>query len=95
MASIAKPRDIIDRKALLAELEELVGWSGYTPKTQGQVLDIFKTAFNRGWDEVRRQHQIVFPEGLLVLNPSGAAIARRCDGRPAAEFWKQNAAGTR
>ena len=38
------------------------------------------------WDEVRRQHQIVFPEGLLVLNPSGAAIARRCDGRPTAEL---------
>ena len=57
MVSIAKPRDIIDRKALLAELEELVGWSGYTPKTQGQVLDIFKTAFNRGWDEVRRRFE--------------------------------------
>jgi [protein-PII] uridylyltransferase len=57
MVSIAKPRDIIDRKALLAELEELVGWSGYSPKTQGQVLDIFKTAFNRGWNEVRRRFE--------------------------------------
>ena len=28
MTEIAKPRDIIDRKALLASLEELVGWSG-------------------------------------------------------------------
>ena len=57
MPSIAKPRDIIDRKALLAELQELVGWSGYTPKTQGQVLDIFKTAYTRGWDEVRRRFE--------------------------------------
>lgn len=33
------------------------------------------------WDELRRQHQLVFPEGLLVLNDSGAAIVRLCDGR--------------
>lgn len=33
------------------------------------------------WDAVREQHQLVFPEGLLVLNESGAAIARQCDGR--------------
>lgn len=33
------------------------------------------------WDELRQQHQVVFPEGLLVLNPSGAAIVRLCDGR--------------
>jgi len=57
MPSIPNPRDIIDRKALLAELEALVGWSGYAPKTQGQVLDIFKTAYNQGWDEVRRRFE--------------------------------------
>jgi len=57
MVSIAKPRDIIDRKALLASLQELVGWSGYTPKTQGQVLDIFKTAHAQGWNEVRRRFE--------------------------------------
>ncbi len=57
MDSIPKPRDIIDRKALLAELDELVGWSGYTPKTQTQVLDIFKTSYNRGWTEVRRRFE--------------------------------------
>jgi coenzyme PQQ biosynthesis protein PqqD len=33
------------------------------------------------WDEVRRQHQLVFPEGLLVLNDSAAAVVRLCDGR--------------
>ena len=55
--TIQKPRKIIDRKALKAELNELVEWSGYTPKTQGQVLDIFKTAFANGWDEVRRRFE--------------------------------------
>ena len=57
MANITKPRDIIDRKALLGELEDLVGWSGYNPKTQGKVLDIFKTAHKRGWSEVRRRFE--------------------------------------
>jgi [protein-PII] uridylyltransferase len=57
MDNIAKPRDIFDRKALLGQLEDLVGWSGYTPKTQGQVLDIFKLAHKNGWTEVRRRFE--------------------------------------
>lgn len=38
------------------------------------------------WDELRRQHQLVFPEGVLVLNETGAAIARLCDGRSVDEL---------
>jgi len=57
MPTIAKPRDIIDRKALLAKLDELVGWSGFTPKTQPQVLDIFKAAHADGWREIRRRFE--------------------------------------
>jgi coenzyme PQQ biosynthesis protein PqqD len=33
------------------------------------------------WDAIRQQHQLVFPEGVLVLNDSGAAIVQQCDGR--------------
>jgi pyrroloquinoline quinone biosynthesis protein D len=33
------------------------------------------------WDQLRQQHQLLFPEGILVLNESGAAIVRLCDGR--------------
>jgi pyrroloquinoline quinone biosynthesis protein D len=33
------------------------------------------------WDALRRQHQLVFPESVLVLNESAAAIVRLCDGR--------------
>ena len=57
MSSVSKPRQIIDRKALRAELGALVEWSGYTPKTQSQVLDMFKRAFRGGWDEVRRRFE--------------------------------------
>ena len=38
------------------------------------------------WDAVRKQHQLVFPEGLLNLNETGAAIVRRCDGRSLGEL---------
>ena len=38
------------------------------------------------WDELRRQHQLVYPEGILVLNESGAAIVRLCDGRSLEEL---------
>ncbi len=38
------------------------------------------------WDSVRDEHQIVFPEGVLVLNESGAAIVRLCDGRSTADI---------
>jgi coenzyme PQQ biosynthesis protein PqqD len=37
------------------------------------------------WDELRRQHQIVFPEGILVLNETAAAVVRLCDGRSTGE----------
>lgn len=38
------------------------------------------------WDEVRGEHQLVFPEGVLVLNQTGAAIVRLCDGRATADL---------
>jgi coenzyme PQQ biosynthesis protein PqqD len=38
------------------------------------------------WDRVREQHQVVLPEGILVLNETGAAIVRLCDGRPLSEL---------
>jgi coenzyme PQQ biosynthesis protein PqqD len=41
------------------------------------------------WDEVREQHQLLYPEGLLVLNVTGAAIVQLCDGRSAFEIKQQ------
>jgi pyrroloquinoline quinone biosynthesis protein D len=38
------------------------------------------------WDALRGQHQVVFPEGILVLNEPGAAIVRLCDGRTVPEL---------
>ena len=55
--SIREPRQIIDRKAIKAELEAVVAWSGLTPKSQGRILEIFKRAHRTGWDEVRRRFE--------------------------------------
>lgn len=33
------------------------------------------------WDEVRQQHLLLFPEGLLVLNATAFAVLELCDGR--------------
>ena len=33
------------------------------------------------FDEVRGQHVLLGPESVLVLNPTGAAILKLCDGR--------------
>lgn len=41
------------------------------------------------WDEVRGQHQLLYPEGLLVLNETGAVIAQLCDGRSAGEIKRE------
>ena len=38
------------------------------------------------WDKLRQQHQLLFPEGILVLNETGAAIVRLCDGRSLADI---------
>ncbi|MFP6582614.1 MAG: pyrroloquinoline quinone biosynthesis peptide chaperone PqqD [Candidatus Hydrogenedentota bacterium] len=33
------------------------------------------------WDKIREQHQIVYPEGVLVLNETGTHIVKLLDGR--------------
>ncbi len=55
--TIKDPRAIIDRKALTKKLDDLAGWSGYTPKSQGEVLATFKDAHAQGWEEVKRRFE--------------------------------------
>ncbi len=33
------------------------------------------------WDEVRQRDVLLYPEGLVALNPTGAEILKLCDGR--------------
>jgi [protein-PII] uridylyltransferase len=55
--TVKNPRAIIDRKALTKQLDDLVGWSGYTPNTQGEVLSIFKDAHGAGWEEIKQRFE--------------------------------------
>lgn len=32
------------------------------------------------WDETRQRHVLLYPEGLVALNPTAAEILRLCDG---------------
>src|SRR5689334_4805414 len=32
------------------------------------------------WDQLRQQHVLLIPEGLLVVNTTGAAVLALCDG---------------
>jgi coenzyme PQQ biosynthesis protein PqqD len=40
----------------------------------------FATGVRLQWDEVREQHLLVFPEGVVTLNPSAAEVLDLCDG---------------
>ena len=33
------------------------------------------------FDTVRQQHVLLYPEGAVMLNPTGAAILELCDGQ--------------
>ena len=42
------------------------------------------------WDEARKKHLLLFPEGLLVLNPTARDVVALCDGTHTfAEIVKQ------
>ena len=57
MASIAKPRKIINRKALKKRLNEIVAWSGYTTSKQNDILIAFKEVHQYGWSEIQRRFE--------------------------------------
>lgn len=33
------------------------------------------------WDDVRNRHVLLYPEGMVALNPTAAQILGLCDGR--------------
>ena len=33
------------------------------------------------WDEARQKHLLLFPEGVLVLNPTAHEVVALCDGQ--------------
>lgn len=68
MQGVYRPRDIVDRKALVRELHEQVAWSAYSPRARGNFVQIFKAALYRGVGEIRRRFE---EEGI-----NGEAVVR-------------------
>ena len=52
-----KPREIIDRKAILVSLQDILGWSGFTPDSQREIFDIYASALKKGRAEVQRRFE--------------------------------------
>jgi pyrroloquinoline quinone biosynthesis protein D len=48
--------------------------------TAASVPKIWRLA-RLDFDTVRQQHVLVYPEGAVLLNPTGAAILELCDGQ--------------
>lgn len=74
MNTIEKRREIIDRKALIGELTELVEWSGFSLKTRPKVLEIFKKHFNNGWEEVRHRFESAKGQGEMVMRSNAYLV---------------------
>jgi len=74
MKSIRKQRDIIDRKALDTELDDLVSWSGYSTQTRAKVLAIFKDALANGKDEVKRRLDAREANGMETVQANAFLI---------------------
>jgi [protein-PII] uridylyltransferase len=57
MKRILKPREIIDRKQIIARLDDILGWSGYSPDTQQEIFGIYRDALEGGRAEIRRRFE--------------------------------------
>ncbi|NVK18716.1 MAG: [protein-PII] uridylyltransferase [Methylocystaceae bacterium] len=68
MAKIIKQRDIIDRKALWAELDEMASWSGYSSKMQKDVLKLFKGALQTGRAEIQKRFEEKKANGIVTVH---------------------------
>ena len=49
------------------------------------IEDHTRPRFVRGvrlqWDDIRKRHMLLFPEGALALNPTAAEVLELCDGK--------------
>ncbi len=50
------------------------------PLTPTSIPTLWRLA-RLNFDAVRQQHVLLYPEGAVLLNPTGAAILELCDGR--------------
>ncbi|WP_135081314.1 [protein-PII] uridylyltransferase [Terasakiella sp. SH-1] len=68
MTKIIKQKQIIDRKALWAELEDMAGWSGYSSKMQPDILKLFKGVLNNGREEIKARFESKKADGIVTFH---------------------------
>ncbi|TVR83818.1 MAG: [protein-PII] uridylyltransferase [Rhodospirillales bacterium] len=74
MYRVKNPRQIIDRRALVGELHEQIALSGYSAKTRGLFLQIFKAALYRGVGEIRRRFEEERINGAEVVHSDSCLV---------------------
>ena len=57
MLRIVKPRLVIDRKALLVELDSLFEGKNPNSEDSAEILELFKNAKAKGWAEINRRFE--------------------------------------
>ena len=55
-------------------------WSRDVPLTPASIPAIWRLA-RLEFDQVRQQRVLLYPEGVVLLNDTGAAILELCDGK--------------
>ena len=64
MTAVPEPRAIIDRRALVARIDRALAEHKKPVQARPAILDAFKDAYRKGWDEVRRRFE---HDGLLGI----------------------------
>lgn len=67
MPKIVKQRDIIDRKALWTQLEDMASWSGYKSSMQKDILVLFKDVLATGRAEIQARFEAKKASGLTTF----------------------------
>ena len=47
----------------------------------GDEIPKIGATFRLQWEEAQNTHVLLYPEGMVRLNPSAAAILKHCDGK--------------
>jgi [protein-PII] uridylyltransferase len=68
MLKITKQKEIIDRRKLWAELEDMASWSGYSSKMQKDVLSLFKNALKEGREEIQKRFESKKASGINTFH---------------------------
>lgn len=74
MYRIPNPRAIINRKVLIAELDEQGRWGPDTPRGRANALQIFKAALYRGVGEIRGRFEAELMSGAEVVQANAFLV---------------------